>query len=73
MKNLVPLHRIGVFLNNVGNLLFVKACFQVLTLNDQLIGAGGTLSSGAATDLDFFWVVICVERLDNEETARVDH
>ena len=71
MKNLVPLLRVGEWFNNAGNFLFVKACFQVLTLNDQLIGAGGTLSSGAATDLDLFWIIICVESLDNEETACV--
>jgi hypothetical protein len=54
MKSLVSLHRVWVGFNNAVNLLFVKASFQILTLNDQFIGTGGTLSSGAATDLDFF-------------------
>jgi len=73
MKSLVSLHWVWVGFNNAVNLHFVKAPFQVLTLNDQLIGTGGTLSSGAATNLDFFRVVVCVESLNNEETARVDH
>jgi hypothetical protein len=52
MKGLVSFLRIGIGINNGGNLLLIKACFQVRKLNDQLIGTCGTLSSGAATDLD---------------------
>ena len=54
MKGLVSFHRVVFDFHNADNKLFVNDSLQVRKLNDQLIGTGGTLSSGAATDLDLF-------------------
>ena len=52
MKDLVSSLWALISLNYVDYLLLLKALIQVLKLNDQLIGTGSTLPSGATTDLD---------------------